>query len=463
MEDLKGKKIALIFGLSIEGAGATRNGSEMQHWCEQNGLDFKIFSYDESRFLREESHKINYTKFGRNNISEIVEELNTYDIVMFNTYPFPKIGQEAYEKFYHELVKKITTLKIGFMHEINKVIIDKIPYILGLMNEMDIIYTFGPDTWFSKNTAALLPSKVPGERIKKFTMWFNFELLEHYRNEVSLKDKEKKMLYLGRYVSTKDVPRVLDLGAKLLEKDKDFKTIVRGIDTSIGAKVTVLDHPNAINYLLKEPRYNSNSCVPVYGPYMREDGMNEMSRSLFGVSFWNMQKRGVEEYGDRMEYTQIETISVGTIPVFDKHWGENNRTKDGRRYIDIPYSAIYCDRENLDETVDKLIEVANNLELQEKYRQTSYELVKQEFDASIVLPEMFKEMLLIGKDKDKFKTDDELILSITKNKEFLKDSKELVKQGETIVYGYRELPNNILAVTTGNKQKEIKKYKVEKK
>ncbi|AEO93572.1 alpha-glucosyltransferase [Bacillus phage G] len=459
MTSLKGKKLALIFGLSIEGAGATRNGSEMQHWCDKNGVQFKIFSYDESKFTREESHKISYTKFNKYNLKEVVDELNTYDIVMFNTYPFPKVGQEAYENFYHNFVKKITALKVGFMHEINKVIIDKIPYILGLMNEMDMIYTFGVDTWFSKNTSTLLPSKKPNERIKKFTMWFNFELLEEYRKTIQLDDKEKKMLYLGRFVSTKDVPRVLNLGAEILKKDSNFKTIIRGIDTSIGAKVSVLDHPNAINYIPKEPKVNSNGCVPVYGPYVRDEGMNEMAHSLFGVSFWNMQKRGIEEYGDRMEYTQIETIAVGTIPVFDKHWGENNRTLDGRRYIDIPYSAIYCDRENLNETVDKLIEVANNKELQEKYRNTSYNLAKQEFDASIVLPKMFNEMLAIGKDKKKFKSDDELLLAATGHPEFVKDAKELIEQGETIVFGYRELPNKILSVTDGSKQKEIKKYK----
>lgn len=459
MEDLRGKKIALIFGLSIEGAGATRNGSEMQHWCDKNGVDFKIFSYDESKFLREDSHKISYTKFGSGDMDDVVRELNTYDIVMFNTYPFPRVGQVAYENFYHKFVKKITALKVGFMHEINKVIIDKIPYIIGLMNEMDVIYTFGVDTWFSKNTSALLPSKKPNERIKKFTMWFNFELLEEYRKNVNLSDKEKKMLYLGRFVSTKDVPRVLELGAKLIEKDPSFKTVIRGIDTSIGAKVSVLDHLNTINHLPKEPKVNANGCVPVYGPYVRDEGMNEMAHSLFGVSFWNMKKRGVEEYGDRMEYTQIETIAVGTIPVFDKHWGENNRTLEGTRYIDIPYSAIYCDREKLDETADELIKIANDPELQEKYRNSSYNIAKQEFDADIVLPRMFSEMLAVGKDTDKFKSDDELLLSITNNPEFVEDAKKLVVNGDTVVYGYRELPNNILAVTDGSKQKEIKKYK----
>lgn len=459
MEDLKNKKIALIFGLSIEGAGATRNGSEMQYWCEKNGIHFKIFSYDESQFIREDAHKIKYTKFNRHNLQEVVDELNTYDIVMFNTYPFPKVGQEAYENFYHNFVKKIKTLKVGFMHEINKVIIDKIPYIIGIMNEMDIIYTFGVDTWFSKNTAKLLPSKKPNERIRKFTMWFNFDLLEHYRKEVRLEDKEKKMLYLGRFVTTKDVPRVLDLGALLLKKDPEFKTVVRGIDASIGAKVSVLDHPYAINKVTKTEKTNSNSCVPVYGPYIRDEGMKEMAHSLFGVSFWNMAKRGPEEYGDRMEYTQIETIAVGTIPVFDKHWGEHNRTIDGTRYIDIPYSAIYCDKNNLEETADKLIEIANDIKLQNKYRETSYEIAVREFDANKVLPKMFREMLEIGKDNDKYQSDDELLLAITSSEEFVKEAKELAKKGETVVYGYRELPNRILAVTNGTKQKDIKRFK----
>lgn len=460
MENLnyKGKKIALIFGLSIEGAGVTRTGSEMQHWCDKNGVDLTIYSYDEIGYIRKKAHKLKYKSFKRNDIDNIVEELNTFDLVIFNSYPSVRFPKEAIIDFYEKLIKGITTIKVGFMHELNKIVIDKIPFIVGIMNQMDIIYNFSEETWFAKEISKLLPSKVLGERTKKFQMWFNFDILEQYRDKVDLSEKEKKLLYMGRYATVKDTPRVLDIGGLLLKKDPNFNIELMGIDTSIAAKINVLDHKYAINRLGKTEKKGPEGCVPIYGPYNRDEGMDSMAGSLFGCSFYSMP-RMPENYGDRMEYTQIEIIAVGSIPVFDKHWGQHNKTLTGESYFDIPYSAIYSDKNNLEDTVDQLIKVANDPELQQKYRETSYKLVKQEFDADVVLPKLFNTMLETGIDKKKFATDDELLLHITKSQDFVNEAKKQIESGEILVFGFRELQAKLLMILEGKKEKAIKKFK----
>lgn len=463
MNNLKDKKIALIMGQSIEGCGVTRNSAEMFLWSKKAGVQLDIYSYDERMYNRRDAHAMDFTSFTRENIDETVEKLNTYDIVMFNSYPSNKFPKESIIDFYEKVVKGVTTIKGGFMHELNKTNIDKIPYIVGIMNEMDVIYNFGEETWFSQTISNILPSKKIGERAKKFTMWFNFEELEeNYRNKYSLADKTKKLLYLGRWTTSKVPRRVLDLAPMLKEKDPSFISELKGIERSIGAKFDIFDHPNTLDCTGRTPDENSTGTVPVYGPYNRDEGMDYLAKSLFGASFYRLPK-APQDYGDRMEYTQIEFAAVGTIPVFDKHWGEHNKTKDGQRYIDIPFSAIYSDEENLEETVEKLLEVANDPSLQEKYRETSLKIVKQEFDANIVLPEMFNYVLSVGKDTNKFKTDDELILSITKNQEYVDVINEQKELGEIVVLGIRELTGNILCVLDGKKEKEITKWVIDKK
>lgn len=413
-------------------------------------------------YNRREAHALDFISFMKDDIPAIVEELNGFDAVIFNSYPSNKFENETIMAFYEDLVKNITTVKVGFMHELNKTNIDKVPYIVGMMNQMDLIYNFSEETWFSQTISQLLPSKKIGERVKKFTMWFNFEELEeNYRNKISLSDKEKKLLYIGRWTTLKDPRRVLDLAPTLLEKDKTFKSELRGIERSIGAKFDIFDHPNTLDLTGKKVDPESQGYVPVYGPYVREEGMQELANSLFGASFYRMPKAPLD-YGNRMEYTQIETIAVGTIPVFDIHWGENNKTRDGQRYIDIPYSAVYSDKENLEETAKLLVEIANNPELQEKYRETSYSIAKQEFDANTVLPEMFEYILSMGVDEEKYQTDDELILALTENKEYVEEARKLHEQGEIVVLGIRELTNNILCIIDGKKEKEIKKWKIKK-
>ncbi|MNM64836.1 DNA alpha-glucosyltransferase [compost metagenome] len=462
LENLKGKKIAMVFGQSIEGCGVTRTGTEAQLWCNKNGVDFTIYSYDERMYNRREAHELKFESFMKDDIPNIVQQLNIYDVVIFNSYPSSKFENDTIKAFYEDLVKKITTVKVGFMHELNKTNTDKIPYLVGMMNQMDVIMNFSEETWFSKTISELLPSKKLGERVKKFTMWFNFDELEQeYRNKYSLNDKERKLLYLGRWTTMKVPRRVLDLAPLLRNDDPTFLYELRGIERSIGAKCDIFDHPNTLDLTGKKAPEETTGFVPVYGPYVRNEGMAELAKSLFGASFYRMPK-APKDYGDRMEYTQIETIAVGTIPVFDKHWGENNRTRDGRRYIDIPFSAIYSDENDLQGTTDKLIEVANNPELQQKYRDTSFEIVKQEFSADIVLPEMFNYFLNVGIDKEKFATDDDMILALTDNQEYVNEANVQKEAGEIVVLGIRELTNNILCVIDGKKEKEIKKWKIKK-
>lgn len=462
MENLKGKKFALIFGQSIEGCGVTRTGSELQYWCDKNGVNLTVYSYDERMYNRRDAHTLNFIPFMKEDINKMVKELNSYDAVIFNSYPSSKFSHESITDFYENLVKKIATIKVGFMHELNKTNIDKIPYLMGILNEMDLIYNFGEETWFSQTISNLLPSKNLGERVKKFTMWFNFdELEEKYRNKISLNEKDKKLLYIGRWTTMKDPRRVLDLGPKLLEKDPNFDSELIGIERSIGAKCDIFDHPNCVDRTGKVEKKGATGCVPVYGTYIRNEGMETLAKSLFGCSFYRMPKNP-ENYGDRMEYTQIEIIGVGSIPVFDKHWAMNNYRKNGQSYYDTPYSAIYSDKENLEDTINQLIEIANNPELQEKYRETSYKIVKEEFDANIVLPEMFNYIINIGKDEDKFKNDKQLIKHLINPEfydEFVELYNEYTSKGNIPVLGIRELTNNIFCILDGKKEKEIKKFK----
>jgi glycosyltransferase involved in cell wall biosynthesis len=463
MSNLQGKKFAMVMGQSVEGCGVTRTSVEMQIWANKNNVDLTVFSYDERIYNRRDAHELDFVSFMKDDIPQMVEKLNGYDAVLFNSYPSAKFENDSIIAFYEELVKKITTVKVGFMHELNKTNIDKVPFIVGIMNEMDVIYNFSEDTWFANTISEILPSKTLGERVKKFTMWFNFEELnEKYRSKYSLEDKEKKLMYIGRWTTMKDPRRVLDLAPILKEKDPTIKWELQGIERSIGAKCDIFDHPNTLDLTGKKVPETTTGFVPVYGPYVREEGMEKLAKTLFGANFYRMPK-APQDYGDRMEYTQIETIAVGTIPVFDKHWGENNRTRTGERYIDIPFSAVYSDKENLEATADLLVQIANSPELQEKYRETSYQIAKQEFDSAIVLPEMFEYILSVGKDTEKYEDDDALILGITGNEEYVTEANNLKEQGELIVLGIRELTNNVLCVIDGKKEKEIKKWRLTKK
>lgn len=465
------KKIALVLGQSREGCGITRYAAEMQNWGKQHDTVVDVFSYDERIYSRSKSHEIEFTSFKIPQLENIVNKINNeYDIVVFHSYPSNKFSTEAIYNFYHNFFKKINILKVGFMHELNKTNVDKIPYLIPYMNGMDTIYNFSETTWFSKNVSTLLPSKTLGTRVKKFTMMFDIDSVKSYRDSVPLENKQNKIVYCSRWTPIKDPKRVLFLHDVFRKNNSEILCELKGIERSIGTvgkivAINIFNHPTVLDrtkYWQNRTPPHTTGVIPVYGPYVRSEGLEYMANNLFIASFYRLPK-DPQGYGDRMEFSQIETIAVGSIPVFDKHWGENNRTLDGTRYIDIPYSAVYSDIDDLEATAQLLDTISKDITLQQKYIDTSYKIIKQEFDINTLMPKFIDDVVSNGFDKEKFTSEEDIIKHITNNDEFVEMYNEYNTKREVVVFGIRELTSNIFSIVCDSKEKEIHTWKKPKK
>lgn len=458
--DFRKAKIAMMMGKGIEGCGVTRICSEMQSWCNKNNIKFTVFGYDEKKYARSKSHKLDYVSFQMDDMKDIENQLNDYDMVIYNSYPSSKHNHDAIRLFFTHLVKNVNAIKVGYIHEIHRAYIDKIPYLLKIMNEMDMLYGYGEKIWFSQMMAKAFPSKKIGERIKRFNLWFDFDEAKKFRNE-NLNDKKKKIMYIGRWTSTKEPHRLLYLSPLIHEQDKDFDFEMQGIEHSIGAKFDIFTNEYTIDRTGKEPKNLEHGLVNVYGEYNHDEAMNDMAHSMFGCSFFRIPKHH-EDYGDRMEYTMIEMINCGAIPVFDIDWAKNNKMSTGEYYYDAKKFAIISDPENLQGTADEIIKVSKDESLRKEMMQNGYEIVKREFDADKVLPTMFQEILDTGKDEGKFKNDESMIKSFIDD-EYINEFLDLYHQyndKEIIVFGVREMiEHNIFSIIDGHKENEIKIFK----
>jgi hypothetical protein len=452
-------KIALIYGRSIEGCGVSKAGKEMQYWADKNNHICDVFSYTIWKYARKDNHKIRYTDFTENDLDSLADNLNNnYDIVVFHSYPLNKFDTKKSLMFFEFVKKLYKPVLIGFMHELIKMNVNKISYLVPLMNHMDIIYNFTEDTYFSQNISKILPSKKLGERTKKFTMWVNFDyLIDNFRNKWPLDKKEKGLLYLGRWTTMKDPRRVVDIGYLIKQQDPNFFVQLHGIESSVGAKFDIMDHPHTTYH--KTNRDLGDGPIDVYMEYEFNTGMNLLASKYFGASFYALNDNNINGYGNRMEYTQIETIAVGTVPLFDKHWGENNFLKTGEKYIDVPYSAIYSDKNDLQSTADYLLELSNNKNEIEKYRQTGLDIVKSEYDADLVLKELFENALDIGKDKNKY-SEEMLFLNIHEN--FYNDYLKETKKGNKVFLGIKQFLDKELSIGIEGKEQFIKKFENKK-
>jgi len=440
-------KIAIVFGKGLDGCGVQRGAIEMATWAKRNGVLFDVYEYTGRVFCRAAGQKFpdKHFKFDVTNLDDVAVKLNdNYDIVILNSYPSNRQGSNVVIEFYNKVITKLEKpIIVGMMHEILRMNVDRIPILMPILNRCDIVFNFSEKTNFSKELSSILPTKVLGERMRRFKMWIDLkELKENYRDVYPLDSKRKTLVYVGRWTTMKDPRRLLDMYPIMKEKDPNFHLLMHGIEKSVGAAKDIIRQPNSF-FKLYHKEYDWNvPGVQVFGQYKYHDGMKAISESLFGCSFFRLPK-APNNYGDRMEYTQIEIIGCGTIPVFDKHFGENNVDSLGNRFCDVENLAVWSDRNDLAETCDKLIDVANDTNAQKRYRDSGFSFIDREFNTDIVLPKMFDDILRMGKDTGRL-DDERLINQFFENEKAYNDFCSLMAEGKPPAMGLKEHEEKIL-------------------
>jgi hypothetical protein len=457
MTNWKDKKIAVVYGQGIEGCGVTRVGAELELWSKKVDCQLDTFSYDEKFYTRRAAHKLNYRSFTVDNVDEIKQVLEKYDLVIFNSYPNNKYDHNAIRKFYHNLFKPLQALKVMFVHEISKANVDKIAYLVPMLNEADLVYHFGTDTWMAQQVIAMMPSKKANERMCRFKMWMNFEELLMYKEKYPIESRKRGLTYVGRWSTLKNIDRTVEVGYHAHQLDPEFITEIHGIEASVGAKFQIIDHPwttyTKINKNI-ENRVYGDGPVKAWEPCTRDFGLNHFATHMFGSAFYSLPKQP-QNYGDRMEFTQIEIIGTGAVPLFDRHWAEHNRISDGTLYSDIPNFCILSDGTDVQEVAAKIVEMSHDIPTMKRYQQTSFEVAYEEFNADRIIPQTLEHIFSMGKDTNKY-TDERELLSTLCGPVFAEEIVKFENEGKIPALGIQEVMGKQLSYLDGAKQVFVK-------
>lgn len=459
------KKIAVILGQGVEGCGVTRVATEMQLWAQKTGANLVVFSYDCKFYSRRESHGLEFRVITPKNIASVRKELDSWDLVIFHSYPHNKFDHGDAKVFYHEFLKPLKALKAGFIHEINKTNIDKITYLVPMINEMDVLFHFGTDTWFANQVKRMFPHKA--DRMLRFRMWVDMDELYSIRKETSFADKQKILTYIGRWSTLKNIDRSIAIANEINGRGLGWACEMHGVEASMGSKCQIIDNPS-VTYIkinknspphirvggvrdeLMTPEMAAKAPIRIYPEYTRRWGLEFVSKNLFGSAFYSLPKNP-EDYGNRMEYTQMEIIGVGTVPLFDEHWGKHNTSLDGTPFYDIPDLAIFSNGQDMPSVVDRMLEVAGSESLYNRMRDTGYEVIRENFDAGIVIPETLEKIFSLGKDPHKTENDTDLLTQLV-DSSFAKAVKRLEDDGKLPVLGIKEILDKQLFYLDGWKQ-----------
>lgn len=392
-------KIAIILGRGIEGCGVTRYALEEQKWYYNHNMECDIYASTDKKWGRKKAQDHNIIEFSNDEIQNLSKKLNdNYDIVYYQSLPSKKgHSQEFQDLFLKHLIKGIQKpIKLSHQNDHKAQSLARNANIWETMAEMDASFTHSLSSPFAKKMAKVNPD-VP---LLKMELGFDINELKDFWRPIS--EQEKKISYFGRFARFKD-PKRLIIMQPLLEKE-GITAKMKGIERSIGALDLFYEDPkdrkntyrkNIYEVKKKDgPIEETPDKVWIYGPYNRKEGLDELSRTMFGADFYNLAP---DAYGDNMEFAMCEIIAVGSIPVFDKHWADHCRHRNGTLFSDIKDFAIYSDRNDLQDTVSQMKELAEDNEKRDKRRNKCLEWAKSHCDNEIVYSDMHNKAIKVKK------------------------------------------------------------------
>lgn len=386
-------KIAQLMMRGIEGCGVTRFTIELNEWLNKNGHEALIYTSNDKKWPRQKYINMpEYKLVDKYSEETFINVLNNYDYIFIHSVP-SKSHSEMFQNNFLNVIKKINVKKLIFQNDHNNQSLARNANFMEICKYCDKIASFGTETIFFNKIKELLGEKEALSRYIHLHNSFDINKLIKFRKNNHL----NKITYLGRFATFKDPKRLLELLNTRHIHGHSIEAI--GIERSIGSLCSFFRinpkleqlNPDIIFFNKLDEMINADkdlNKLNVCGPYNWEEGIEELSNSMFGVSFYNLKP---EMYGDNIEYAQVEMIGVGCIPIFDYHFGEHvhayeNGYKTNKRLIDIPYFALFLkkDLSNLEEIAHQIKEISNNIELQKNYRKCSFDVISKHINIDAV-------------------------------------------------------------------------------
>jgi hypothetical protein len=402
-------KVAIVLGRGIEGCGVSRYAIQMRKWYKENGHEVKIFSGDKKwgRPLDDED-KDHIRTIPTNELEKLQKELNKeYDVVFYQSLPGIKFAEEYCEAFFKHIIKDVTKpLKIAFQNDHKAQSLARNYKLYETMREMDAVFVHSLTSIFGNKMREL----VPETKLLKMGNGFDFDELKHYIKPFDQMDK--RLTFFSRFATFKDPYRMFKLLPYMQEAG--IVSEMLGIERSIGAlpifyediknKVKhskIIEIPNLNNEKFEETEKDGLDKIYIIGPYVREQGVERLSKSMFGTDFYNLHK---DTYGDNLEYAMSEIIGAGSIPLFDDHWAYHCRHVNGKRFSEMDDFAIYVNKENPESfrnAQQEMMRLMNDPIAFEDRRQSCIRIAKEHTGFDAVFGKMFEDVLSTKKKKIK--------------------------------------------------------------
>lgn len=407
------KKIAIIMGRGIEGCGVTKYTVEQVKWLRSHGYETKVYTSKDKTFARKDSHdlgEVDAFKFAdTSQIDRFINECNNFDYIFINSLPALGNGRGAgvgdtaiynwvkalksfnkpiiliqHDHMIHSIKRNaaideaISVASLIFAHSSNN---DFSDYIRKNINSSSLMSFFGEETVTKK--------------IFNFQPGLDFELnRKNYWKPISEQDALHHK-WIGRCTSWKGYDLMIDWNSKYLSKE-NYLTTLEGIEKS-PAFIAFKEQFKFFNHVLDKPetidlseRYGNNE-VTVFGTYKNSEMLHRMSRVGFGYQLSVLKPKYIEK---SIEYTHCEVASVGTVPVFNKEYGDvciHRVTGDPLSKSKDNFTIwLSKEKSDMEVAINKIKKLAADPILRDEWREGAYAFYKAHQDSEYVFKDLMK-------------------------------------------------------------------------
>lgn len=323
-------KIVHILGRGIEGCGVTRFTLEMKEWALSQGWDYSVYATKDKRWTRANAHDLGagvyQQKFGnkpargdsQHGIGNVLEAANSADLVVFGSLPSKSHPEDCIQNF-ERLIDGITSRIVMIQHDHKMMSIKRNACLDQLIKRADVIFSYSPRSPFMVYCQEL----GTGANLESFCNGLNLEKLkDQYYKPIDQQDPHL-FKWIGRSAYWKGFDVFFDLydHGKFNEQDSLLYTL-EGMEKSIQF-VNIREkwdfHEMGEDYS-KINELKRGEKPYIFGAYNHAEMLERLSLSAFGFQLTYLQPEYIHHF---IEFTHLEIVGVGAIPVFRKTFGDH--------------------------------------------------------------------------------------------------------------------------------------------
>ena len=392
--------IAIVLGRGIEGCGVTKYTVELESWLLKKGHDVTVYSTKDKKWSRNDVHELKnlvHVRFDRDEFDQVYEGCKKSDLMIIISLPSVGHSEKCRDNFLKLLNLSMQKVSIQLDHYMAS--LKRNLCLYESVKNVDLVFALSTTGAFSEyvktnvDTEGSLSTFWGDEEVKKTIHGtqaaVDFDSYKKYKKPISEQD-ERHHKWIGRTARWKGYGLMIDFHNEHLS-GLDHMTTIEGIDRS-PVYMEVKD-----KYSFKEEiKTKIEDCdlsnrygelASLFGIYNNSELLERMSLCGYGYQLSILEPHMI---GSHLEFTHLELVAVGAIPVFRKEYGDACIHRYYKKPLtEIESGTIWLSENNMEECLETIKNLSKDENMRKEYRDKAQKCY-QWYDSKYVFEDVFK-------------------------------------------------------------------------